>query len=264
MRPVVLHHGLFGTGNVKMGPVTLRYFRGVERAIGERGHPVIVTRVHPTHMVETRARQLKHGLLQGLRSTGRLGEKVILIAHSMGGLDARYAVSKLGLAEHVAAVVTVSTPHHGSPLADWMVRHIGERLRVGPMLHAVGIEMRAVIDVTTWKCAAFNESVPNVAGVEYFSVSAAKPWPQMPPFAIAANRLIAKVEGDNDGLVSVQSARWGTHLGTWPADHWQTTGRRMLPALVNPTWSIVPYWLSMLDQVSTAVDPEPVLNDHSA
>ena len=249
MAPVVLHHGLFGTGNVKVGPLTIRYFRGIEQAIADRGHPVIVTRVHPTHLVETRARQLKADLLRRLRILGHPSERAILIGHSMGGLDARYAVSKLGLDEFVSTVVTVSTPNRGSPFADWVVRHLGEGLKIGPLLHAVGIEMRAVIDVTTWNCAEFNETVPNVPGVDYFSISAARPWSKMPPFAMHSHRVISKAEGDNDGLVSIHSAKWGTHLGTWPADHWQTTNRRFAPALMNPKWSIVPYWMRMMDAV---------------
>ena len=35
----------------------------------------------------------------------------------MGGLDARYAISRRGLAERVACL-TVETPHRGTPLAD--------------------------------------------------------------------------------------------------------------------------------------------------
>src|SRR5215469_10984999 len=46
--------------------------------------------------------------------------KVHIIAHSMGGLDSRYLLSKnlLGLDGRVASLSTVSTPHRGSPVAD--------------------------------------------------------------------------------------------------------------------------------------------------
>src|SRR2546422_740341 len=56
---VVLHHGLFGTGDLKVGPLKFSYFRKIDRAIADRGHPLIVTRVHPSSSVENRARQLK-------------------------------------------------------------------------------------------------------------------------------------------------------------------------------------------------------------
>src|SRR3954467_1822949 len=128
MLPVVLHHGLFGTGDLQLGPLKISYFRGIDRAIAARGHPLIVTRVHPSSSIENRARQLKENILRQLRVLGRDDEKIILIGHSLGGLDARYAVAKLGLASHVAAVVTVTTPHRGSPFADWVVENLGRRL----------------------------------------------------------------------------------------------------------------------------------------
>lgn len=50
-----------------------------------------------------------------------------IIAHSMGGLDARYyAISWLGLAERVASLTTIGIPHLGTPLADLMFS-FGER-----------------------------------------------------------------------------------------------------------------------------------------
>lgn len=42
------------------------------------------------------------------------GAKVILIAHSMGGLVARYYLEHLGGAEHCKALITLGTPYRGS------------------------------------------------------------------------------------------------------------------------------------------------------
>ena len=254
MPPVVLHHGLFGTGDLHVGPLTLRYFRGIDRAIIDRGHPLFVTAVHPCSTVEHRARQLKESVLRQLSTAGLAGQRVLLFAHSMGGLDARYAVAKLGLAEHVVAVVTVSTPHRGSPFADWALRNLVDRLGVGRMMNLLHLDIGAVADLTTDRCAAFNEQVPNVPGVAYFSVSAARPWNKVAPFALHSHAVIRAVEGDNDGLVSVRSSTWGTHLGTWPADHWHTINRRWMPDLsADPTGSIIPYWLRLLDRVTAGL-----------
>ena len=52
-----------------------------------------------------------------LEETG--ARKLNLIAQSMGGLDARFAISRLGMADRIATLVTVSTPHRGSAIADW-------------------------------------------------------------------------------------------------------------------------------------------------
>src|SRR5215217_7342405 len=94
MIPVVLHHGMFGFGQINAGPLRISYFRGIDRAIAAKGHPLIVSRVHPTAAVATRARQLKETVLRQLQILGREDERVLLVGHSMGGLDARYMISR--------------------------------------------------------------------------------------------------------------------------------------------------------------------------
>jgi triacylglycerol lipase len=260
MLPVVLHHGLFGSGDVRFGPLALSYFRGIDRAIASRGHPLIVTSVHPSSTVANRARQLKESVVRQLSAAGRIGQRVILIGHSMGGLDARYAVAKLGLDEHVAAVVTVTTPHRGSPFADWSLRNLMDRLGIGRLLGALRLDVGAIADLTTDRCVAFNQQVPDVPGIGYYSVSAARPWNKVAPFALHSHAIIRAAEGDNDGLVSVQSSTWGTHLGTWPADHWHTINRRWMPDLsLEPTGSIIPYWLRLLNRVNADLASTPHL-----
>jgi hypothetical protein len=56
----------------------------------------------------------------------RYGETVDIVAHSMGGLVARYAVAQVQRRDpafppvlHVEDVVTLGTPHNGSGLASW-------------------------------------------------------------------------------------------------------------------------------------------------
>jgi hypothetical protein len=85
--------------------------------------------------------------------------------------------------------------------------------------------------------------------VKYFSVSAARPWNLVPPFALPSWRIIHDKEGENDGLVSVKSSTWGTHLGVWPADHWHTLNRRYVIELKDPTGDITPYYLKALERV---------------
>jgi len=253
MLPVVLHHGLFGTDKVKLGPVNLSYFRGIDRAISNRGHPLIVTRVHPSSSIENRARQLKEIILRQLDILGRKQQKVILIGHSMGGLDARYAVAKLGMAEHVAAIVTITCPHRGSPYADWVVENLGRRLGGMQLVNFLRLDLQGIMDLTTDRCAAFNEQIKDVPDVKYFSISASRPWTRVPPFALHSHHVISAAEGDNDGLVSVKSSTWGELLGIWPADHWHTFNRRWVLELTDPTGDIVPYWMKMLNEVNARI-----------
>src|SRR5690348_14070009 len=153
MLPVVLHHGLFGLGNFQIGRWKVSYFNGgIERAIADRGHPLIIPRVHPTAGIVTRARQLKETILRQLEILNRPRDPIIIIAHSMGGLDARYMISCLGMADRVRALVTVSTPHRGSPYADWCLQHLGQRLGGLGLARFIGLDVQALADLTTESC----------------------------------------------------------------------------------------------------------------
>jgi pimeloyl-ACP methyl ester carboxylesterase len=69
--------------------------------------------------------------LAGLVSEARQ-RRVIVVAHSMGGLVARYWLGPLGGASDCEALITVATPHRGAPKAmNWLVngaRVVGVRL----------------------------------------------------------------------------------------------------------------------------------------
>src|SRR5450432_2549427 len=99
MTPIVLHHGLFGFSEIGIGKLKLSYFHRIDRAIAERGHPVILSRVHPTGPIERRAAELKETILKQLAILKCSDQRVVIFAHSLGGLDSRYMISKLGMAE---------------------------------------------------------------------------------------------------------------------------------------------------------------------
>src|SRR5256885_3244409 len=108
--PIVLAHGLDGFRNI--GP--LHYYFGVADALKKDGHDVWVAQVDAYNSSETRGAELQAFVLDVLAKTG--AGKVDLICHSQGGLDCRYVASNLGA--QVAAVVTISAPHHADPAAD--------------------------------------------------------------------------------------------------------------------------------------------------
>jgi len=95
----------------------------------------------------------------GLQEQERPRDKVLIIAHSMGGLDARYMISRLGMEEHVAALLTVCTPHRGSPYADWCLLNLGKRMGGLWLTNLFGLDVRALSDLTTQSCSRFNEEI---------------------------------------------------------------------------------------------------------
>ena len=211
--PIVLVHGLGGF----RGTLTARlpsggYFRGIPQQLAAAGNRVYVAKVSPTAGVERRAADLKRYIQRELPN-----EPVHLIGHSLGGLDARYLASRLGMEQRVLSVTTVGTPHRGSSFADWGWQHLS-RLVI-PLLRWAGLSHQAFIDLRTDSCARFNAETPDVPGVRYFSVAGVceKPW--LGPEWAFTHRIVTRAEGPNDGVVSVASAGWGEHTDVWEADH---------------------------------------------
>jgi len=156
-------------------------------------------------------------------------------------------ITKLGMAKHVAALATITSPHRGSAYADWCVTHLGKRLGGFRLMRMLGLDVQAARDLTRESCRRFNDEAPDAPGVRYYSVGACRPWRLVPPFCLHSHKIIHDAEGDNDGLVSVASSKWGKELGVWPADHFHTINKRFVIEIQNPTGNITPYYLRLLD-----------------
>ena len=212
-QPIVLVHGLFGFDRLHVGPWTLfEYFRGIPAALRAEGNRVLVARLSPMASVAERAAQLKQQLDRALPN-----EPFHLIGHSMGGLDARYLISRLGMAERVLSLTTIGTPHRGTTFADWGIRRFAPLLR--PVLDFLGVSYQGFFDLTVASCRRFNDEVPNAPNVRYFSVAGNLRLSWRTPNWWLPARIIERAEGPNDGIVSVASAAWGEWQEIWDADH---------------------------------------------
>lgn len=149
------------------------YWRGISEALKANGVKVITTTVPPSGSIEKRAEKLAQGIADAAG-----GREVNIIAHSMGGLDARYMISHLRPANvAVRSLVTVATPHHGSSFADFLFREIGNhRLpRIYKLLDRIGVETGAFEQLTsTYMEKDFNPRTPDDPNVSYFSYGASK------------------------------------------------------------------------------------------
>jgi triacylglycerol lipase len=217
---VVLAHGVMGFESIGMAGIKQDYFRGVPARLRELGADVYTVRVSAAGSIATRAQQLAEAVK--LLPV----ERVNIIAHSMGGLDARYAISRLGIGSKVLSLTTVGTPHHGTPLADVTTHLLGERLGMRRILSAMGLDVNAFYDCTTARMTEFNRQVPDVPGIAYASyVGKLKGrWPKMNTLLRPAYIYLADRSGENDGVVPAGSQPWGAVLGTLPADHWAQIG----------------------------------------
>jgi len=195
----------------------LHYFKGLRTKLINHGFSVYHSNVSWAAGVETRADQLRSNILQILEKEAN--EKVNIIAHSMGGLDARHMLFKYRdtdrLHERIASLTTVSTPHEGSPFADWGTDNLP---RVIPIAQKLGLCLNGFYDLRKDRCLKFNND-PEVIGFEKSCekiiklqtyAGTQKFWGVFDALKLSYY-IIEKKEGDNDGLVSVKSAKWRDH-----------------------------------------------------
>jgi triacylglycerol lipase len=260
--PIVLVHGIFGFNQLTLGGVRLaEYFRLIPEALREDGHLVPEPpRLNWAGSVAERAQDLKN-YLQGHREVA--GQKVHIIAHSMGGLDSRFMISKLGMADRVLSLTTIATPHHGSPIAAIVIEETNPVLT--KFLEHLGVDTKGAFDLTIEACRKFNDDVPDALGVRYFSIGG-----QFEPHQVLGapqgllgltHEIIAKTEKNNDGLVSVASATlersgW-VALDTWSANHFREInwGENIAPTPIELIdESIVQKYLNLAVQLKNLSD----------
>jgi triacylglycerol lipase len=211
--PLILVHGLLGFDQLRaLGWPIATYFNGLPEALSAAGNRVLIPRLPPTASVADRA-----GALKAFLDANVPDEPVYLIAHSMGGLDSRWMISRLGMAPRVLSLTTVGTPHRGSAFADWGTDHLGPAVR--PFLDLFEIPYGAFYDLRRDRCAEFNDQTPDAAGVRYFSVAGAFAPDWLSALWLLPAGIIGDQEGPNDGLVSVASARYGEHVEQWEGNH---------------------------------------------
>lgn len=217
--PIVLAHGLLGFARMAVRGVTMAsYFRGIPQFLEQLGNRVILPTVPATGSIASRAEALKGEIRLHVGH-----EPVHVIAHSMGGLDARHTITHLDMARQVLSLVTLGTPHRGTCFADKGV-NLAEQVGLFGWLRRSPINHEAFEDLRTDACAQFNANTPDAPNVRYFSVAGNKRRNEMLYALRFSYDTIAPVEGPNDGLVSVESAKWGEFLGEWNCDHVNLVG----------------------------------------
>lgn len=115
----------------------------------------------------------------------------------------------------VLSLTTIASPHRGSSVADYVFDQIGaDRLpQIYYALNRLNVETGAFSQLTRkYMTETFNPNTPDVDDVRYFSYGAAVEPSIWSAFRLS-HRVLAEIEGPNDGLVSVSSSRWGGDAG---------------------------------------------------
>jgi triacylglycerol lipase len=260
--PIVLMHGMGGFGKLDLGPVDVTYFKGVVEDLSKSGEAVYVTLAPPFETSEVRAEAVAKQIDEILKRTGKA--KVNLVGHSQGGLDARVLASPNGLAygDRIASVTTIATPHRGSRVADAVLGMIAG-LSPG-VVDQITSDLLALVEKTVYELqtdpklraqllllseanmnGVFNAKYVNDPNVLYMSYAGRSNlrtgvlscndgvYPNdptdldAPQLSLAATALFLE-QGQlkvNDGLVTVESAKWGVFQQCVPADHLKEVGQ---------------------------------------
>jgi triacylglycerol lipase len=220
--PIVLAHGIarfdilreilikkFGPPNVQQSD-RFHYFKGIKTHLEAQGFRVFHSNQDFAGPVEARAEQLKTRVNEVLLETG--ADKVHVIGHSMGGLDSRHMIVDMGMAERVASLTTIGTPHLGTILADHVIGHGGVFL-MGLLRRVINLDGFA--DLTVTACALFNNRAEDSEarnGVVYQTYASAEDLHQVFAPLVPSWIFIRDHEGRNDGLVPFRSQQWNREL----------------------------------------------------
>jgi len=233
--PIILAHGfarfdILGgfhfTFNNNLPDDIFHYFRKIRTVLRNNGFSSYYSNVSWAARLEQRAKELEREVERIILETK--AQRVHIIAHSMGGLDARLMLynnrNNPDFIFKIASLVTLGTPHEGSPIADLFLK--GTDPFIDPFKIFFGFDFSGLRDLTTDACARLNEKTRewenSPACTVYFrSYAGEQKFKNIIPPLAGPALLILRKEGANDGVVSVSSAKWQDKYfaGTINADH---------------------------------------------
>jgi triacylglycerol lipase len=236
-----------------------RMFSGVKQRLERNGCLVIQVKTDPVASIRDRsigiANQIDSFISETLPhywSCEENRKSIHLIGHSMGGLDARFLASPGGLnwGDRVVTVTTLATPHRGSPAADRLAT-------IAPLLIKTATKFlwrfiplknerefvkkvssgswEAILNLTPhYLCDTFNREIVNHPEVKYLSYSAI-PESKHLDLVHCLRQIQARIGGlrgtNHDGLVEIDSAKWGEYIRECTTDHGGIIGLRVIPWL---------------------------------
>ena len=259
--PIVLAHGFFGFDDFA-GAGFLTYYYEVVDHLASQGETLVYTpTVDPFNSSAHRGAQLVDRIESILAETGHA--KVNIIGHSQGGLDARVVAHDRP--DLVASVISLQTPHGGTPIADIALELVSDPNLAGVLdflVQAVGAPLYDEVNQQTSLAdalyqfsqpgiAAFDAAYPDQPGIYYASIAGRSDYhpggddcdaPAAPSFISDFDDELDPIDPlfdipeqivdggfgssiPNDGLVRVEDAKHGVFLGCVPADHLDMVGQ---------------------------------------
>ena len=216
--PLLMVHGVFFRDSEH-----LNYWGRVPAELIKNGATVYYGGQESAGDVRSCALQIKKAIVQVLQETG--AEKVNIIAHSKGGLDSRYCICMLGMAQYVASLTTINTPHRGCEFAEYLMNKAPENLKntvaaaYNKGAKALGDTnpdfISAVTDLTKDGVARLNNEMAPMQsrfdGIYTQSFGSKLNHAVSGKFPLNMSyHFVKHFDGFNDGLVGEDSFQWGS------------------------------------------------------
>jgi triacylglycerol lipase len=225
----------------------LRYWGRIPAALSAHGARVQYGFQDAWGTFEDNARILRDTLLA---TVARMGcEKVNIIAHSKGGLDARVLASMEDCAPHIASLTTIASPHAGSRTLDAVMRV------PAPLLKAAAVPVNGIFrllgddnpdfytvcsQLTTDAMRHFNSEHPSLEHIFCQSYAGVMERPLDDIAMTFTHLVVRRFDGANDGLVGVVSTPFGRFNGVIEGasrrgvSHCDVIDRRRRPLKARP------------------------------
>ncbi len=213
--PIILAHGI-----MLKDILHFKAFGKIEKILREAGYTVYTSDHDGMGTIANNAEQMKSFILNVLAREGV--EKVNIVAHSKGGLDALYMIDRLLMSEYVASVTFLCTPHKGSvmasklydlpkiirnPLAWWLdlVYRVAGDKRPNSLEVCRSLQLTPT---SVLECFDIHDGI-------YMQSYSSELLKSKDDFVMGIPLLISKrFEGKpSDGMVSVESSQYGTYRG---------------------------------------------------
>jgi triacylglycerol lipase len=219
--PILLVHGA-GFRDKVYG--VFNYWGRIPKYLKDSGVIICYGKTDAWATVERNAQKLKETALS-IAEKDKV-EKVNIIAHSRGGLEARYLISELDMGGYVSSLTTVSTPHRGAKIMN-IARIIPSPLYKSAALVNLWCRImgdkdpdfyNSSLELSERYCTEFNKKYPDKKGIYYQSYASKLKYFFGDPAFILLCPVMKIFDGDNDGLCPVESAKWGDFKGVVTTD----------------------------------------------
>lgn len=213
--PILFVHGM-GFRDNKL----FNYWGRIPKIVKQNGQVIYYGKQDANGSIVGNATQLAKRLDEILIESNH--KKVHIIAHSKGGLEARYLISSLGYHDKIASLTTLSTPHNGSRTMDVLLKFPNFIIKFGCFFVDVWNRIcgdkaphtfQSIYELKTTEMAKFNKKNPDHDHVFYQSYSFVMKNIFSDILLAIPYMVVYMIEGPNDGLLAPSATKWTNYQG---------------------------------------------------